>query len=123
MVRESLLHNSGGSGVGRCAGLSGVQQLSPKAMLLTEPETEQEPRPGPACPHLPASTGLSSPSSLEDPALTDEILVQPESEFLVSPHCQLPDVENMLWLRKMLSVGEAGRRVHRNPLCYFYNFF
>lgn len=104
MVRESLLHESGGSGVGRRAGLSGVQQLSPKAMLLTGPETEQ----GPACPHLPAPAGLSSPSSLEDPALTDEILVQPGSEFLVSPHCQLPDVENMLWLRKMLSVGEAG---------------
>lgn len=80
------------------------------------------PRPGPPAPPPRLCWPLLSPC-LEDPALTDEILAQPGSEFLLSRHCQLPDVENMLWLCKMLSVGEAGRRVHRNPLCYFYNFF
>lgn len=109
MVRESLLHKSGGSGVSRRVGLTGVRHLSPEATLLTGPETEQEPRPGPACPRLPASAGLASPSLLEDPALTGEVLVQPGSEFLVSPHCQLPGVENTLWLRKMLSGGSWAK--------------
>ena len=121
--RVTAPRKSGGSGVSRRVGLRGVRHLSPEATLLTGPEPEQEPRPGPACPHLPASASLASPSLLEDPALTGEVLVQPGSEFLVSPHGQLPGVKNTLWLLKMLSVGEAERRVHRNPLCYFYNFF
>lgn len=60
MVRESLLHESGGSGAGGRVGLSGVQQLSPKAVLPTGRETEQDP--GRArLPLLPASAGLFSP--------------------------------------------------------------
>lgn len=84
MVRESLLHESGGSGAGgrdwpvRCAAAESQGRAANRA------RDRAGPRPGPPAPPPRLCWPLLSPC-LEDPALTDEILVQPGSEFLLSP--------------------------------------